>query len=294
MNKLTIFERGGKLWTDSREVAVMIGKDHKNLIRDIRSYVEIMEKTGKLKIEPSSGNLKINPSDFFVESTYISEQNKEVPCFNISKMGCEFVANKLTGEKGVLFTAAYVTQFNAYEDAAKAGTLPNTAKVATPPSVSDASETRAKAMLMNAKNRAAKMLKDLFAGAGIKPEYQIMALQDFYGDDGPRLPAVALQGTKVTFDKGTIAQRLGVYSKSGLPHAQAVGAIIGLLDIAENEREKVPYCNNGHDGFDWQYTESVVEKVRLWLDKQGRSPQIIIHGKKYNVVYHNTLDAGAS
>lgn len=293
MNKLTIFERGGKLWTDSREVAAMIKKRHDHLVRDIRGYIAIMEKSTVPKIGDSGAERNFAASDFFVETSYKDPTGRTLPCFNISKMGCEFVANKLTGEKGVLFTVAYVTQFNAYEDAAKNGEL-TTAKVASAPSVSDASETRAKAMLMNAKNRAAKMLKDLFAGAGIKPEYQIMALQDFYGDDGPRLPAVALQGTKVTFDKGTIAQRLGVYSKSGLPHAQAVGAIIGLLDIAENEREKVPYCNNGHDGFDWQYTESVVEKVRLWLDKQGRSPQIIIHGKKYNVVYHNTLDAGAS
>ena len=40
---------------DSREVAEMIGKEHKNLVRDIRRYIS---QFGELKIEPTdfSGN----------------------------------------------------------------------------------------------------------------------------------------------------------------------------------------------------------------------------------------------
>lgn len=34
----------------------------------------------------------------------------------LTKKGCEMVANKMTGEKGVLFTAAYVTAFNKMEE----------------------------------------------------------------------------------------------------------------------------------------------------------------------------------
>ena len=30
-----------------------------------------------------------------------------------------------------------------------------------------------------------------------------------------------------------------------VPHAQAIGAIISTLDISEDERERLPYCNNG-------------------------------------------------
>ena len=39
---------------DSREVAEMVGKEHKNLMRDVRSYVD---ELGQLKIEP------IEPAD---------------------------------------------------------------------------------------------------------------------------------------------------------------------------------------------------------------------------------------
>ena len=43
-----------------------------------------------------------------------------MPCYLISKMGCEVIGNKLTGEKGILFTVAYVTKFNAMEAAERA------------------------------------------------------------------------------------------------------------------------------------------------------------------------------
>lgn len=85
---------------DSREVAEMIGKEHKNLVRDIRRYIS------------QFGELKIEPSDFFRESTYQTEQNKELPCYRITKKGCEFIAHKLTGTKGTAFTARYINRFH--------------------------------------------------------------------------------------------------------------------------------------------------------------------------------------
>lgn len=104
---------------DSREVAEMVEKQHKHLLRDIHGYIEEMEELGEPKIGPSSNVPKINPSDFFIPSTYISDQGKELPNFLITKKGCEFVANKLTGEKGTKFTAMYVTRFNIMEEREK-------------------------------------------------------------------------------------------------------------------------------------------------------------------------------
>ena len=104
MNELTVFSRHGQLYTDSRDVAKMIGKEHKHLLRDIDGYISIL------------GQSKIGLSDFFIRSTYTSSQNKQLPCYLITKKGCEFVANKLTGEKGVIFTAAYVNAFHTMED----------------------------------------------------------------------------------------------------------------------------------------------------------------------------------
>ena len=152
----------------------------------------------------------------------------------------------------------------------------------------EASTRRADAMLLNAKNRAASFLQKLYDRAGTKPEYQAMALSDFYSEDGIHLPRMAFQDMKQTYDKSAIAEKLGVYSKASggkVPHAQAIGAIISTLDISEDERERLPYCNNGHDGVDYQYTESVVEKVRAWIEAHGRPSPITVNGKNYAVVY---------
>ena len=151
-----------------------------------------------------------------------------------------------------------------------------------------AAEKRATAMLLNAKNRTASILQRLYDRAGTKPEYQAMALSDFYAKDGVHLPRMAYQDMKQTYDKGAIAEKLGVYSKASVgktPHAQAIGAIISTLNISEDEREVLPYCNNGHDGVDYQYTESVVEKVRAWIEAHNRPSPITVNGKNYAVIY---------
>ena len=89
---------------NSREVAEMVGKQHKNLLADIRGYVSEL------------GELKIQPSDFFTEFTYKNERGKEYPCYLITKKGCEFIAHKLTGIKGTEFTAKYINRFHEMEE----------------------------------------------------------------------------------------------------------------------------------------------------------------------------------
>lgn len=93
---------------DSREVAEMVGKQHNELLKDIRRYSEQL------------GEGKIPQSDFFTESTYVNSQNKKMPCYQVTKKGCEFIAHKLTGVKGTEFTAKYINRFHEMEDAIKA------------------------------------------------------------------------------------------------------------------------------------------------------------------------------
>ena len=93
---------------DSREVAEMVGKQHNELLKDIRRYAEQL------------GEGKIPQSDFFTESTYVNSQNKKMPCYQVTKKGCEFIAHKLTGIKGTEFTAKYINRFHEMEDAIKA------------------------------------------------------------------------------------------------------------------------------------------------------------------------------
>lgn len=87
----------------SNEVAEMIGKEHSKLIRDIRTYIGYLAEA------------KIGSGDFFIESTYKDNNNQERPNYLLTKQGCEMVSNKLTGAKGVQFTAKYVSRFNQME-----------------------------------------------------------------------------------------------------------------------------------------------------------------------------------
>lgn len=98
----------GRSVVDSREVAAMVEKKHKNLLADIRGYIKTME---------NANGLNFQPVDFFIQSTYKDDKGETRPCYLLTKKGCDMIANKLTGEKGVLFTAAYVTAFEEMQQA---------------------------------------------------------------------------------------------------------------------------------------------------------------------------------
>lgn len=103
MNQLKVVSLDGQLVTESRDVAEMVEKRHTDILRSIDGYISILL------------NAKLRSVDFFIESTYKDGSGKENKCYLLTKKGCDMVANKMTGEKGVLFTAAYVTRFEEME-----------------------------------------------------------------------------------------------------------------------------------------------------------------------------------
>lgn len=90
-------------YIDSREVAEMVGKTHKMLLRDIRRYTEQLNGSN------------IAPVEFWQESVYEDEKGESRPCYTVTKKGCEFIAHKLTGTKGTAFTAKYINRFHEME-----------------------------------------------------------------------------------------------------------------------------------------------------------------------------------
>lgn len=93
----------GNLVLDSREVAKMLPKAHAHLLRDIETYQAYL------------GESKIGFTDFWQEGTYKTTQNKIMKCYLITKKGCEFLAHKMTGKKGTIFTATYINRFHDME-----------------------------------------------------------------------------------------------------------------------------------------------------------------------------------
>lgn len=103
MNELQLINKCGVFYADSRQVAEMISKDHAMLMRDIRKYVNVLT------------NANLQALDFFVKATYTDSKGESRPCYLLSRKGCDMVANKMTGDKGILFTAEYVTRFDEME-----------------------------------------------------------------------------------------------------------------------------------------------------------------------------------
>lgn len=104
MDELQVVDHNSIDGIDSREVAKMIGKEHRHLIRDIRRYAEILG---------NSNERNFGLVDFFIPSTYTDGKGETRPCYLITKKGCDFIASRMTGKKGVQFSARYVCAFDA-------------------------------------------------------------------------------------------------------------------------------------------------------------------------------------
>lgn len=105
MKELKVIEQNNELFVDSREVAEMVGKRHSDLVRSIETYQGFL-----------SQNAKLRSDDFFVESNYQAGTGKFYKHYLLTKKGCDMVANKMTGEKGIIFTAMYVDAFHKMQN----------------------------------------------------------------------------------------------------------------------------------------------------------------------------------
>lgn len=88
--------------TSSLLVAEKFGKEHRNVLRNIRKII--------------SGMLNFENTSMFVESNYINEQNKEkYPLFIMNRDGFTLLAMSFTGEKALRFKMDYIAAFNKME-----------------------------------------------------------------------------------------------------------------------------------------------------------------------------------
>lgn len=140
--ELTLTNFNGVETIDSRLVAEATGKEHSKLLRDIRTYCDYLNES------------KIGLVDFFIDSTYTDGKGETRPCYLCTRKGCEMIANKMTGVKGVTFTAMYINAFHKMEE-----------HISLEKKHLNALETqaradRAAAMRINAENRRLKLLLD--------------------------------------------------------------------------------------------------------------------------------------
>ena len=95
------------------EVSEMMGKKHWEVLNMIHG------KSDRKGIIEVLTDVQMDVSEYFIKSTYKDASGKENVYYECTKMGCELLANKMTGEKGILFTAKYVKKFNEMEKVLK-------------------------------------------------------------------------------------------------------------------------------------------------------------------------------
>lgn len=228
-----------ELTLDSREVARMVDKNHKELLRDIRTY------------EGYLGESNFALTDFFIPSTYISSQNKELPNYQITKKGCEFIAHKLTGQKGALFTATYINRFHEMEQRLVEGqpkAIDNTKAKEISTKLKNA-----EARLKNAKVREANVYLKIADKIDILEYQQIMyskATEVLSGQ--PLLPLPRAE--QKTYTATEIGEMLGI-------SANKVGRLANKHNLKTSEFGKMFYDKAKHSNKQveaFRYYENVV------------------------------------
>lgn len=96
-----IFVRGGGFFTSSLDIAKHFDRTHKDVLRAID---KVMDECGA---EFGGRN--------FAPSSYITEQNKELRCYDMTRDGFTLVAMGFTGSAATRWKVAYIEAFNAME-----------------------------------------------------------------------------------------------------------------------------------------------------------------------------------
>lgn len=254
---------------DSREVAKMVGMRHADLMRNISHYVDVI-----------STNAKLRSLDFFIECDYIDKKGESRKRYDITKKGCEMVANKLTGEKGILFTAEYVERFNQME---QADAIP---RVTPNPHY----RTRMIGTAVRDIGKTAEALEKVFGCRhGMALATASSMVGEAYGIDTKAIaPLIPAEDSPCTMKVANIAEALGFFCKSGNPDSQKVNRLLqscGLQDkprdasganlkktswkLTEEGRaygESHAFHRNGHSGYEIIWNADVVDLLRKALN----------------------------
>lgn len=99
--------------TDSLKVAGVFGKEHKSIIRAIRTLLGSAQNCAGCSAE-NSAHLR-----WFYESTYLDAQGKQRLMFVMNRDGFSLLAMGLTGAKALQFKVAFIDQFNKMEEVVK-------------------------------------------------------------------------------------------------------------------------------------------------------------------------------
>lgn len=100
MNEIVYRGESDQPLTNSKLVAEVFEKEHKNVMQSIRKLMEGTAQNSAVR-------------QMFSESTYLNEQNKEQPMFVMNQDGFTLLAMGFNGKKAMEFKLKYIEAFNA-------------------------------------------------------------------------------------------------------------------------------------------------------------------------------------
>ncbi|HBE9538171.1 TPA: toxin Bro [Clostridioides difficile] len=128
------------------------------------------------------------------------------------------------------------------------------------------------------------MLKELLDGAGFDNKSKLLTAKTLYKKAGIDLP-IEINEEEHYFDTKQIASKLKLYSKSNKPAQMAVCEIIKKIDLEDSEVKGVWETNGSWTGTVNKYTESVINKIKCWIDENNKPTKIQGEKKNFHVVY---------
>lgn len=111
-NEVQVINNNGELVVSSRKVAEDFGKEHRNVLANIREMLTA-ENSAVL-------------SKMFYATTYVNIQNKEQPEYLMNRDGFTLLAMGFTGSKAFEWKIKYINAFNAMEKKLKELSAPQT------------------------------------------------------------------------------------------------------------------------------------------------------------------------
>lgn len=111
-----VFERGGKIVANSRDIATVFDKNHRDVLKGIRKLIELRPDLNRRN---------------FALVELPDEKGELRPAYDMDRDGFTLLAMGFTGEKALDFKLRYIAAFNAMEAALK---LPD-AMIEPPPPV---------------------------------------------------------------------------------------------------------------------------------------------------------------
>ena len=100
MNEIVYRGESNQPLTNSKLVAEVFEKEHKNVMQSIRKLMDGTAQNSAVQ-------------QMFSESTYLNEQNKEQPMFIMNQDGFTLLAMGFNGKKAMEFKLKYIEAFNA-------------------------------------------------------------------------------------------------------------------------------------------------------------------------------------